>query len=280
MGTKKSYKRTHSADAANYFVRNLLSEVGEALGGFTEDDWKEAKKFFGNVCAYTGLKGGLQQDHVVAHNRKHGGLHLRGNIVPCCKDANQQKKGRTLDEFFASDSPCLQHLSPQEREERKQRILRFQEETGYAEAVKLLPEGFLSILEQEYQGIQELANTSSAKLLEQIGKTEIVRVRIEKAYERKYERIYEWARKPRNKSHQIVSLFLENMDKGLSVYDFVELVTRAKISENPYGAVHSMMSDAGNSYGRVFMVDNDLLVLVPELVADLPKLLKAYGIRK
>lgn len=70
------------------------------------------------------------------------------------------------------------------------------------------------------------------------------------------------------------------MDKGLSVYDFVELVTRAKISENPYGAVHSMMSDAGNSYGRVFMVDNDLLVLVPELVADLPKLLKAYGIRK
>lgn len=284
MATKKSYKRTHSATAANLFVRNLLCEISESLGGFSSKDWDEAKKFFGNSCAYTGVKGSkrkpLQKDHVVAHNRMYGGLHLRGNIVPCCSEANEQKLGKTLDEFFASNAPCLQHLSQEERERKKQRILEFQKITKYTEYIKVLPTDFLSILEQEYQNIQELANISADRLLEQIGKTEFGKEQIREAYTRKYQRIYEWAKKPMDKSHQIVSLFLENLDKKLSINDFIDLVTLEGITTNAYGSVHSMMSDAGNSYGRIFMTDNDRLILIPELEADLPNILEAYGLPK
>lgn len=41
MENKNSMKRTFPADAANIFVRNLLCDMSEELGGFKEHDWKK-----------------------------------------------------------------------------------------------------------------------------------------------------------------------------------------------------------------------------------------------
>ena len=49
MKNKNSFKRTNPADAANIFVRNLLCDLSEELGGFSEKEWKKTLKYFNNT---------------------------------------------------------------------------------------------------------------------------------------------------------------------------------------------------------------------------------------
>lgn len=40
----KNTKNTTSADAANVFIRNILSNLGEKLGGINEKEWEKNTK--------------------------------------------------------------------------------------------------------------------------------------------------------------------------------------------------------------------------------------------
>lgn len=271
---------THSADAANVFVRSVIDGVSSSIGAFGPEEWEEAKKFFGGACAYTGLrKGGLQKDHVVPTNRKHGGLSIKGNIVPATKDANAAKAGKTLEQFFASDVPCLAHLSKEERAARKAKIEEFQRIHRYNEMAAKLSENFKLELQQMYDKIQSLSDEYINKLLNGVQSSGDEGFRmVEASWAKKYDRVYLWADKPNNNSYKIFKLFLEYRDKVLNPNDFIEIVRRNNISQDPYGAVRSMMTDAGHSYGRVFMDDDGVLVLVPELQDRVDELLKLYNV--
>lgn len=276
----KSYKRTTSADAANSFVRNILSEVSDILGGFSTAQWEETRDFFDKRCAYTGEEiGSLEKDHIIPMNRTHGGLHIHGNVVPASPEANRQKSGKTLDEFFASEASCLSHMSQQERAERKARIEKFQELCKYHQRASLLSSDFTEKLREKYLQIQSLSDeyitelSSSIEVASPIGK-----VLVEKVYKNKVDRIFAWARKPTQNSHIIVRTFLEHRNKSLSPNDFIEVIKRMNVSVNPYGAVRSMMTNAGNSYGKIFMDDDGVLILVPELQPKLKELLIAFGV--
>ncbi len=172
MAKKKHFRSISLSRVPNLYIRYLLGQISKELGGFTSKDWDDANRFFGNSCAYTGLEDPdnqfLQMDHVVPHNREHGGLHIRGNVVPCCPEANEAKLSQTLDEFFASSAPCLQHLTQEEREARKQRILEFQRLNGYDKIAEKISHDILKQLQSEYEKVRELAQTSARDIVKEL----------------------------------------------------------------------------------------------------------------
>lgn len=105
-------RRTNPGDAANIFVRVILSDVGTLLGGFTEEEWERTVEYFGGRCAYTGadLAGGqVDRDHAIPLNRAHCGVHLFGNVLPATKAANS-KKGRKHYREFVEDEGVLEKI--------------------------------------------------------------------------------------------------------------------------------------------------------------------------
>ena len=272
----KSYKRTYIADAANIFVRNLLCEISEMLGGFSERDWRATRRYFDCRCAYTGkplAPAATVMDHAVAHNRAAGGLHLYGNVVPASREANASKGGKSLDEFFASDAACLRGMNAEEREMRKRKILEFQRVSGYLEKCRSLGFDLPEFLQTSYEEIRRLAEKRLETLDGKIGRTESGRKIAERYEASKSQRLFLWATKKSQVSHKIIAVFLQH--ERMTVGDLVDRVREAGISDNAYGAVHGMMTDKGHNYGRIFMEENGYLVFVPELQARLEEI-KSY----
>lgn len=122
----KQIKKTNPGDAANAFVRCILSQAGTLLGGLSENEWKRTLKRFHGRCAYTGetlAKNGLERDHAIPMNRSHCGLHLFGNVLPATRSANRKKASKHYREFLKDDP------------ERLDRIERFVRQSGYHERV-------------------------------------------------------------------------------------------------------------------------------------------------
>ena len=118
-------KRWNPGDAANAFVRVILSDAGAKLGGLTETDWDRTLDWFGQRCAYTGavlVDGELDRDHAIPMNRAHCGLHLYGNVLPATRDVNRQKAGKHYRDFVEDPG-------------RLERIESFMRESGYWERV-------------------------------------------------------------------------------------------------------------------------------------------------
>jgi hypothetical protein len=95
-------RRKHSGDAANLFIRAILSEASWLLGGFTDEEWQRTIDYFGGRCAYTDeplVVGKIDQDHVVPMNMKECGLHLFGNVLPVTRKANAKKHARSYQDF-------------------------------------------------------------------------------------------------------------------------------------------------------------------------------------
>ena len=83
-------RKWNPGDAANTFIRVILSDAGTILGGITEDDWEQTLAYFNWRCAYTGAKligGHIERDHAISMNREHCGIHLYGNVLPATKEA-------------------------------------------------------------------------------------------------------------------------------------------------------------------------------------------------
>ena len=95
-------RKWNPGDAANTFVRVILSDAGTILGGITEDEWEHTLAYFNWRCAYTGAKlvdGHIERDHAIPMNREHCGIHLYGNVLPVTKEANRQKASKPYYEF-------------------------------------------------------------------------------------------------------------------------------------------------------------------------------------
>ena len=145
------------SDAANAFVRMVLSEVGEIVGGLTEEQWAFTREYFSGRCAYTGCPlsdGDAVQEHAVPINRRHCGVHAFGNVLPASKAANDQKSGRHYRDYM------VETLRDKERLER---IERFVAESGYA--ARIAPYGDLGrYCEQQYRTVVALAEVNRAHL--------------------------------------------------------------------------------------------------------------------
>ena len=95
-------RRWKPGDAANTFVRVILSDAGAKLGGLTKQEWDRTLAWFGGRCVYTGealLDGRMARDHAIPMNRAHCGLHLYGNVVPATTEANGKKADKHYRDF-------------------------------------------------------------------------------------------------------------------------------------------------------------------------------------
>ena len=100
-------RKWNPGNAANIFVRVVLSEAGALLGGLTDEQWEETLRFFEHRCAYTGeplTKDNTDQDHAIPMNREHCGLHLFGNVVPSTKAANNAKLSQHYEAFVQDEA--------------------------------------------------------------------------------------------------------------------------------------------------------------------------------
>ncbi len=145
----KQTRKTNPGDAANAFVRVILSDAGVMLGGLTEDEWGKTLKWFDGRCAYTGQtlgEGEMERDHAIPMNRAQCGLHLYGNVVPATKEANRRKAGKHYREFI-------------EDRDRLERIDEFLRESGYWERVADLGD-LQRYCEAQYRAIDALCRVN------------------------------------------------------------------------------------------------------------------------
>ena len=125
----KQIRKTYPGDAANAFVRCILSQAGKLLGGLTEDEWNRTLSWFNGQCAYTGKKVAkteLELDHAIPMNRTHCGIHLFGNVLPATRSANRKKSSQHYHDFLKDDP------------DRLERIERFVRHSKYHDRVKEL----------------------------------------------------------------------------------------------------------------------------------------------
>lgn len=86
--------RQRPGNAANIFIRCLLSDAGALLGGLSDDEWAATLDYFGGACAYTGeslADKKVVKDHAIPLSKDHCGLHLYGNVLPTTDEVNSKK---------------------------------------------------------------------------------------------------------------------------------------------------------------------------------------------
>ncbi len=105
--------KNRPGDAANRFVRVLLTDASLLAGGFTDEHWKKTLEWFDGCCAYTGdtlTEDDREMDHAVPMNRHHCGLDLYGNVVPTAAETNRLKSGKHYREFLKNKPATLKRL--------------------------------------------------------------------------------------------------------------------------------------------------------------------------
>ena len=145
----KQTRKTNPGDAANAFVRVILSDAGAMLGGLNDDEWRKTLEWFDGRCAYTGQppdESEMERDHAIPMNRAHCGLHLYGNVVPATKEANRRKAGKHYREFI-------------EGRDRLERIEEFLRESRYWERVSAFGD-LQRYCEAQYRAIDALCRVN------------------------------------------------------------------------------------------------------------------------
>ncbi len=129
------------SNISNSAIRIFLQEVGKFYDkerGFDPFGPKKHQKdellsFFNFECCFCGVQidqRTLSQDHLVPMNKARLGLHAWRNVVPCCKDCNNEKKQRPWQEFIQKKAGGL-------AKERKDRIEKFVSSKNYDPALDL-----------------------------------------------------------------------------------------------------------------------------------------------
>ncbi len=152
----QTIKRTNSGDAANIFVRCILSDISDILGGFSDEDLERTVKYFDYKCPYTGEDISVEYktkkwvlDHLIPHNRESAGLNLYGNIIVTTKGTNSAKAAKNYEDFIRNNTDG----SDEEKEARIKKIRKFQSESGYFGKVKNIEE-IKELCKREYDSIQ------------------------------------------------------------------------------------------------------------------------------
>ena len=271
MENKNSMKRTFPADAANIFVRNLLCDMSEELGGFKEHDWKKTLKYFDKRCAYTGVKLSEKKtviDHLIAHNRQECGLHLYGNLIPATREANAAKSNKTFEDFLMNNTSILGDLDIDIRQERVVKIKEFQIISGYFEKLEKL-KNIISLhdfvkfqYESIYQKVEENKREFSGYLKEQALENVTIPSKSGIVKDINY-KLELWSAKPYLNVHKIIALVLDN--ENICKEELIAKIQDLEISKNPAGAIASLMSDVGNNYGRVIQEVEGQIEFCPEV---------------
>ncbi|MBB5225423.1 hypothetical protein DYE50_03815 [Treponema ruminis] len=149
-------KRTNLGDAANIFVRCMLSDISDLLGGFSKEELKRTLEYFDYKCPYTGEdisveyeNGKWVLDHLIPHNRESVGLNLYGNIIVTTRTTNSAKAAKSFEDFIRFETKG----TDEEKEKRIQKIRNFQKESGYFNKVKNIDE-IKELCKNEYDFIQ------------------------------------------------------------------------------------------------------------------------------
>ena len=99
------------SDISNNAIRIFLQDVGRFFDterGYEPFGPKVAQKdelleFFDHKCCFCNIeidRQSLSQDHLIPMNKTSLGLHAWGNIVPCCKDCNNEKQQKPWRDFI------------------------------------------------------------------------------------------------------------------------------------------------------------------------------------
>jgi 5-methylcytosine-specific restriction endonuclease McrA len=96
----------HTSNAANYAVRGFLKEFSKLTGviNLAEEKNRVLDKTFRGCCAYCDKKIELSDmawDHIIPHNKEHGGLHIIENLAPSHRSCNAEKAGQDWEIFLA-----------------------------------------------------------------------------------------------------------------------------------------------------------------------------------
>lgn len=153
MGT---IKRTNPGDAANIFVRCMLSDISDILSGFSNEELEKTVEYFDYKCPYTGEDISVEYkskkwvlDHLIPHNRESIGLNLYGNIIVTTKETNAKKSAKSFEDFIRYETKGTE----EEKEKRIKKIRQFQQDAGYFEKVKNVDE-LKELCKKSYDEIQ------------------------------------------------------------------------------------------------------------------------------
>jgi len=103
------------SDISNSAIRIFLQMVGRFYDeerGYSKfvpnkRQKEELLEFFDHQCCFCGrliAVDSLSQDHLIPMNKEHLGLHAWGNVVPCCKDCNNDKQHSGWRKFLATQA--------------------------------------------------------------------------------------------------------------------------------------------------------------------------------
>ena len=129
------------SDISNSAIRIFLQDVGKFYDKAREFEPfgpKIAQKdelllFFNHQCCYCGVaidRDSLSQDHLIPMNKSSLGLHAWGNVVPCCRDCNNDKQQKGWRDF-------AQNKAGDNAKERIKRINEFIEPKNYDPSLNL-----------------------------------------------------------------------------------------------------------------------------------------------
>lgn len=102
------YRGNAIGNAQNLLIRNVLSNLGNE--SFSEEDWNNTKKYFGNKCVYCGEATDLLIEHAIPINKEKLGEHKLGNIVPSCKSCNVKKADQDYREFLGDNKTAIEMI--------------------------------------------------------------------------------------------------------------------------------------------------------------------------
>jgi len=290
-----SIKRTNPGDAANIFIRCFLSDISELMGGFSKNDLHRTMEYFNYCCPYTGddlktkfVNGDYVLDHLIPHNREYCGLHVFGNIIPTSRIVNSKKASLPFEQFIMTDTTVLGNISKEERMLRICKLKEFQRSAGYEEKI-LHIDKIKELCEEEYQSILTRCKENKDRIKNIIQSKEVyvkeakesVRITINKSniinttgnyefgeLEEIKRRIAIWSSKYTNNHHKIIAILLEHKN-GLDFNTFSQIVGRLTNSQNPGGAIRSLMTSKSNAYGKVFIEEYGLIKFAPEILESI-----------
>ncbi len=147
------------SNIANSAIRIFLQDVGKFYDkerSFDPFVPKKAQKvelleYFEYKCCYCGEtidSSMLSQDHLIPMNKTSLGLHAWGNVVPCCRNCNNEKQQTPWQEFLSKKA------AGNVLKNRKQRIKSFVREKNYDPKLNLH-----KYADNLYEDVGEVAET-------------------------------------------------------------------------------------------------------------------------
>lgn len=176
MKRGSTVKRTNPGDVANIFVRCMLSDVSDFLGGFTQDDLLKTVEYFDYKCPYTGediteifVSKKWSLDHLIPHNRFNCGLNLYGNIIVTTPKTNGKKSSKDFKKFILEETQG----SVEEKEARIAKIIQFQKDSGYTKVMENITE-LSDLCKKEYDLVEEKLSDLNKEYLSIINKENVI----------------------------------------------------------------------------------------------------------